>query len=400
MTWTVRELGAADLRAAQQLGWEAFGFPAGEVTSPPTLDRPGRHWFGAFSNDTLAAQLIDREYQSYFGGAAVSTAGIASVNVAAESRGQGALTHLFAKALPEAKRRGAVISTLFPTAPGIYRRFGYEVIADYVTVSVPTSVLAGVASAQGVTTRRATAADVEDVREIYDRWAIEQNGPLTRRGVSFPADPQTYLDGFTGVTVAEDASGVCGYASWTRGAGYGEQAKIAVTDLLARRPAGYRALLRMVGSFASVAPMTQLDTSGADLARLFVPSLHWQLVGSAPYMLKILDVPEALSARRYPAALSVHLTFALENDLLRDNNGAYAVHVAGGRARCEPADGSHRDNGADRMFTPAGLALSYAGAQSAANLRAAGHLRGGRPEEDLDWDALFSGRQQHIRNYF
>ena len=54
----------------------------------------------------------------------------------------------------------------------------------------------------------------------------------------------------------------------------------------------------------------------------------------------------------------------------------------------------------DRMLTPHGLALLYAGAQSAANLRAAGHLRGGDLEQDLDWDALFGGRQLHIRDYF
>ena len=394
MTWTVRELGEADVATAQRLGWEAFGAPAGEAPPPPPLHRPGRHWFGAFADERLAAQLIDREYESYFGGVAVSTAGIASVSVGAESRGQGALTPLFATALREAKRRGAVISTLFPTAPGIYRRFGYEVIADYATVSVPTSVLAGVLPAPGVTTRRATAVDVAEVRKIYDRWAIEQNGPLTRRGVSFPLDDQGYLDGFTGVTVAEDASGVCGYASWNRGQGYGEQAKIAVTDLLAHNQAGYRALLRLVGSFASVAVTTEIDTSGDDLARLFLPTLHWQVVGSAPYMLKILDVPGALAARRYPAGLSVELSFALEDDFLTENNGAYAVHVAVGRARCEPTEE------ADRTFTAAGLTLSYAGVQSAANLRAAGQLRGGRAADDPDWDALFSGRQQHIRNYF
>ena len=55
---------------------------------------------------------------------------------------------------------------------------------------------------------------------------------------------------------------------------------------------------------------------------------------------------------------------------------------------------------ADRVFTPQGLALLFAGAQSCANLRAAGHLSGGDVDQDLDWDALFGGRQQHIRDYY
>lgn len=52
------------------------------------------------------------------------------------------------------------------------------------------------------------------------------------------------------------------------------------------------------------------------------------------------------------------------------------------------------------MLTPQGLALLYAGAQSCANLRAAGQLSGGDVDHDLDWDALFGGRQLHIRDYF
>ncbi len=50
---------------------------------------------------------------------------------------------------------------------------------------------------------------------------------------------------------------ICGYASWNRGQGYGEQAVISVADLLATSADGYRALLAMVGSFASVTAIDQ-----------------------------------------------------------------------------------------------------------------------------------------------
>ena len=42
----------------------------------------------------------------------------------------------------------------------------------------------------GVRTRRATPADFDAVREVYDAWAAAQNGPLTRRGPSFPTDAE------------------------------------------------------------------------------------------------------------------------------------------------------------------------------------------------------------------
>jgi hypothetical protein len=52
------------------------------------------------------------------------------------------------------------------------------------------------------------------------------------------------------------------------------------------------------------------------------------------------------------------------------------------------------------VVTPRGLAQLYAGVQSAANLRVAGMLTGGDPTQDAVWDAVFGGRQAHIRNFF
>jgi predicted acetyltransferase len=288
-----------------------------------------------------------------------------------------------------------VISTLFPTAPRIYRRFGYEVIGDFVTVEVPSPALAAVAPAEGVRTRRARGTDVEAIRGIYDLWASEQNGPLTRRGPSFPEPANGYLAEYTGVTVAVDAADlVLGFVSWERGQGYGDAAKLEISDLLATDAAAYRALLVAMSSFSSVTPHTRIDTSGFDLVRLFLPSLHWQVVDSSPYMLKVLDVSGALTQRRYPSGFSGELAFSVTGDFLAHNNGGYLLDVSNGRGNC--VRGEH----GGRALTSHGLALLFAGAQSSANLRAAGHLSGGDVAEDDTWDALFGGRQVHIRDYF
>jgi predicted acetyltransferase len=395
VSFAVRQLTAKDADAAWQLGFEAFGAPSPRP-GPATVDLPGRTWFGAFVDDLLVGRMVDRAYDSYFGGVLVPTSGIAAVTVAAEYRGQGSLTPLFNETLRFARERGAVISTLFPTAPGIYRRFGYELIANFVTVELRTAMLAAVPRPAGVRTQRATAAEFDAVRATYDAWALEQNGPLSRRGVSFPATAEDFLGSFTGVTVALDsADRVCGYASWHRGEGYGEHAVMSVADLLATTADGYRALLAAIGSFASVTGRTKIDTSGDDLVRLFLPSLPWQVADFSPYMLKILDLPGAIGLRRYAPGLTTALHFRLEGDFLESNNGGYVVAVAGGRASCV------RDKReTDRILTPRGLALLYAGVQSCANLRAAGLLSGGDVEQDLDWDALFGGRQAHIRDYF
>ncbi len=397
----MRRLVADDAEAARRLGEEAFGVPVSRPPVPATVDRPGTTWFGAFHRGELVARTIDRAYEAWFGGVAVPTCGVAGVTVAAEARGRGLLTPLMVETLQFARSRGAVISTLFPTAPRIYRRFGYEVIADLLSVEVPTAALASVLDGgagvrtAALSTRRATAADFDAIRTVYDTWAMAQNGPLTRRGASFTASAEDFLDSFTGVTVVVDAAGtVCGYVSWERGQGYGEHATIEVSDLLATTSEGYRALIAVIGSFSSVTARTRIETSGDDLIRLFLPALDWKVVHASPYMLAILDVPGALELRRYPPGLQARISFSVRGHALPDVDGSYVAEVSGGRAECRrgPAD--------DRVLTPQGLALLYAGAQSCANLRAAGHLTGGSVTHDQDLDAMFGGRQRHIRDYF
>jgi GNAT superfamily N-acetyltransferase len=112
VSFIVRQLATEVTDAAWQLGFEAFGVPS-PSPGPATLDLPGRTWFGAFVDNVLVGLMIDRAYDSYFGGAPVPTCGIAAVTVAAEYRGQGALSPLFTETLRFARERGAVISTLF-----------------------------------------------------------------------------------------------------------------------------------------------------------------------------------------------------------------------------------------------------------------------------------------------
>jgi predicted acetyltransferase len=344
---------------------------------------------------SFVARSVDREYDGWFGGRTLPVAGIGGVTVAAEARGDGLLRPMLVALLQGARERGAVMSTLFPSAPRIYRRAGYEVIATTRVVDVPSAALASLPPAPEVRVRRATAVDAERVRRLYDAWAAGLDGPLTRRGVSFPPTDEM-ITGVTGTTLAEDGQGeLVGYASWVRGTGDGSGPELHVLDLLAARADAYAALLRTLGSFGSVAATVRLRTAGDDLVRLLLPTTDWAPVSEELYMLKVLDVEAAFTGARCAPGLSLRGGFTLAGDVLPGLDGGYTVVAEAGRVSCER--GAATD---DRTFGPRGLALLVTGAAPCRDLRTLGLLTGGDPAQDADWDALVGGRVRGVLDHF
>lgn len=400
----IRELTLDDHEASARLGGEAFGRPAGAPPPPrPDVLPAGRHVVGAFEDAGEGQELLGRvaahEYESWWHGQRIATCGIAGVVVAAEHRGRGLLRPLFEAALEGAAGRGEPLSTLFPTATGIYRSLGYEVVTSLDVVELPTSDLAGVRPLDGTRTRRARVEDVPAMRAVYDAWAAAQHGPLSRTGPRFADTDEELLGEFTAVSLAVDAEDrVVGYAAWQRGEGYDLATSVLeVDDLVATTLDGYRALWQLVASHSSVVGRVRVTTSGHDLARLPLPGSGWRPVQRHPYMLRVDDPAGALTAARLsiPGLAPTVLGFAVAGDRLGRADGSYRLEVGAGPGGCERVD---RPDDVP-VFTPQGLALAFAGAQSCANLRMAGHLTG-PDEQDRLWDALLGARPLHVRDYF
>jgi predicted acetyltransferase len=393
-----RPIGPADIAASVTLSAEAFGdLPAGFTPpSPDAWPLPGRHSWGTWDDDRLVARVMGREYHSWWHGREVPTCGIAGVAVAAESRGAGLLDDLMRTVLDEGLReRGEVVSTLYPTAPGIYRRYGYEVVTSLLEVELATAQLSRVTADPAVRLRRATTDDVDDVRRVYAAWAAAHNGPLTRSGPSFPAAADELLGSFTAVTLAVLDDRVVGFCSWHRGTGYDETSTIVVDDLVSLHAGATRSLWAMLGSHASVTGRVRLSTSGEDPVRLALPFAEWRTTRQVPYMLRVHDVAGALSGLRL-GPLEARVPFSVEGDLLGSTDGHWLLTTAAdGTSTCVPGDPA--DGGP--VLAPRGLALLFSGAQSCAAVRCAG-LMHGDGGSDAVLDALLGGRQVHVRDYF
>lgn len=405
MSLTVRPVEYADQPDFNRLGGEAFGTPDGGRPAP-TREEWGaagfREW-GAFDSDGLAARLRVYGFTSWFHGDRVPTAGVAGVAVEPERRGSGHLARLFDAALDEARERGEVISTLFPTAPGIYRRLGYEVVGSFDDVDVALQNLNRVAVPDGVVTRRASVADFDAIVAVHHRWAAAQNGPVSRAEKPFWTPPEKFFADYTGVTLAVDASegsagDIVGFASWIRGEGYTPAtAVMEVDDLIALTPDAARALWRTVGTFSTVVGTARVSTSGLDPAWLVLPDLTATVHSAHPYMLRILDVAGALGSVRSPLE-GARVPFAVRG--APDLDGAWTLTVSDGVTHLERDAVAVEDAHHERpVLGPNGLSLLYAGTQSAGNLRLAGHLVGAA-EHDAVLTALFAGRQLHVRDYF
>jgi len=393
----VRALGTADHDRAFGLGEEAFGsWPGGIPDAPPVWPPEGLHVVGTFDGEELLAKVDGREFHSWFGGVEIPTWGIAGVAVSAEHRGRRLLRDLFTASFAEARDRGMAVSTLYFTAAGIYRRIGYELVGGFDKVRLPTETLTGVPPAEGIRLRRAVPGDGAAIHAVYAAWASRQNGPLTRTGPSFPGGADRIIDRHTGVTLALDTDDqVVGYVSWQRGSGYDASARIEVGDLLATTPDATRALLRMLGTFASVTGTVALRLSRPDPVDLALPGLPPLAVEQHPYMLRVLDLASAVEPRHYPPALDTSVRFTITGDTFGELDGGWRISVADGTARCERASGVDGPT-----LTVGGLSVLYAGVMGLSQLRLAGLATGGDPARDADLDAVFVGPGFHVRDYF
>lgn len=394
----LRRLTAADKDASHALSQEAFGaHPPADLPFP----MPGSQPWGVEEGGRVVAKGTGRRYDSWFHGRQVPTLGIGGIVVAPEHRGAGLVGELLERTWQDAREWGAAVSTLFPSAPGIYRPFGYEVVTDLAEVEVPTAALAGpppraphaLGSGDVVTLRRADRTDLDAVMSCYDVWARLRNGPLTRRGASFPVDPERWLADLTGVTLAEVEGDLVGYCSWTRG-GPGLSGVIEVADLVWSTPEARAALVGALASFGSVAQTIRMRTSGGLEADLLARGGLPQMTDRSPYMLRVLDVVSAFEHLSPARQLAGATTFEVVGDTYGGTDGTYHLEVDAGRARCIRGTGS-----APTRLTPRGLALLWSGALPLRSVVDAGLATCEHGPEPL-WDALGLHRPTAVRDHF
>ena len=328
-----------------------------------------------------------RSYEQWWGGRAVPMGGIASVTVHPHARGRGTARAMLRATLDVMRERAQPVSVLFPTAPGIYRALGWEVVGTLDDTTVPTGLLRGATATSDVVVRTATASDVPAIAALYVRRGRSTDGLLTREGPEFPTGAEGVLEHDV-VALATDPDGrPVGYASYGRGSGYvGSQLRL--WELLAERPDAAAALVATLGSWDAVATTVLWRGPTTDLAVL-LPAQVPPPTQAQPWMLRLVDAPAAVAARGWRAEGTG--AFVLEDPEVPAHARGWRLVAAGGEGRLEPVDAT----GLPRLHVR-GLALLYAGAADTARL-----VRLGLLDEPLPGlDAAFAGQSAQILDYF
>jgi predicted acetyltransferase len=365
----VRELHDDDWEQRAALGSLVFGYP--RPTEAPPSDGASR--MGAFDGSgRLVAAVTGRAYEQWWVGRSVPMCGIAGVAVHPDARGQGLVRRLLDVLL---ERIEAPVSVLFPTAPGIYRGQGWEVVGTLDDTLAPLTALPQAAE---VETRSAAPEDLPAIHALYTGRGRSGSGLLTREGPSFPDGPAGLL-GLDVVTVAVEGGRVTGYVSYDRGQGYVHGGPLRVWDCLATSAPAYRSLLASLATWSAVVDCANVRGTRADLETA-CPAALPAPAKAQPWMLRVLDPVAALGARGYLSDGSA--SFALAGQ-------GFRLEVIGrkGELTAVPA-------GDLPALQPQGLALLHAGVAA----RLAERGLASRPVPELE--ALLAGPAPEILDYF
>ncbi len=331
-------------------------------------------------------------------GGEVGAGGITGVGVRPDYRRRGILRQMMDWLLEDARKRGEPVAVLTASEAAIYQRFGFGQASTASSFTLDTALaefgepvdLGDGAQIRMVDTDEAT----ELFATIYDRVRPGIPGALDR------IEPKWRLS-----LVAD--------AEWMRRGGQGIK-YMAVIEVDGE-PRGY-AIYRIEHNWGPTGPastMNVIEVTGVDpaaeqalwqwllsmdLVRTIVgrrgpvphPLQHWlleprrmSLTINDGLWLRILDLPEALSARRYVGSGSLVLDIA--DDMFESNAGRWQLGIDAGRAEVT------RTTAAPDMELDIGtLAAAYLGGFRFVDLGVAGRVRECQPGVLQTADALFT----------
>lgn len=382
----------SDLATAGIVLSRAFGFtPDGaaewmrdKVTLPETR--------ALRENGRVVATAMRVPMGAWLGGVSVPQIGIAGVAVAPEARGRGLAREIMRLCLLDMHDRGEHVSTLYSAMHPLYRGVGYDIAGHLFSMRVPAGMIAS--TDRGADWRPMAEGDLPGVKACANQRARHTPAALDRGPYVWQRVLQP-KEGPAEAFVAEDESGhieaYCVYRVHPRTDGpTAGNARGKVMDLVDFGYGSGRGLDRLLGflrGFASVVGEIDLADHPSSPLLTRLPDRRYAVSVHDSWMLRIVDVAGALSARGYAPALSCEFVLRAHDPLIEANSAPLRVRIGSGTAAVEPAGKSDASEAVHLDIRH--LAPLYTGAQSAGHLARLGMVRG--PAESIAaLDAAFA----------
>ena len=348
---------------------------------------------GAFEDGRPVGAAIAASFRMTVpGGTMVDTAGVTGVGVRPTHRRRGINTQLMRAQLDDIHERGEPLAALYASEGGIYGRFGYGVAAFLGAIDMEvhrSAFIRGYERTGGIRLvdrpeAMALARPIYDAEQrarpgsmaLDDRWweniwfASEKGGP--RAIFSAIHDTGGEVDGFATYEVRSD---------WRDSI---PRSAVSVRRLIAGTPEAYADLWRYLFDIDLVHTLEAWNRP-ADEPLLWMMReprrLRFRL--SDGLYVRVVDVAEALAARRYPAEGSV--VFEIDDPFCAWNGGRFVLEAGGDGARCERSRSP-----ADIACTVTDLGSAYLGGVGFRTLHRAGRIRELRPGAMARADAMFA----------
>ena len=315
-------------------------------------------------------------------GGIVPAAHVTLVGVAPTHRRRGLLTRMMKRQLGEIAEAGREpIAALWASETKIYPRYGYGMAALRLKLEVMTrEVRPPEISQDGYEGRLRLVAPLDaisDFAKVYEQLRADRTCWSSRdeRWWKYVLnDPESQRHGATELhgVVHDTPHGPTGYAFWRtlgKWENHGPNAETRILEVVAADPQAYAALWR----FLLTIDLSR--TATADYIALDEPLLHMvdeprRLGGRVvdALWLRVVDLPRALTARRYRCPVDVVLE--VTDTLLPQNTGRWRLTGDADTATCTRTDGP-----ADLACTVLDLGAAYLGGTTLASLAAAGRVR-------------------------
>lgn len=334
--------------------------------------RVGRDWVATASSTPRALSVP--------GGGELPCAAVSDVTVASAYRRRGLLRLMMRHQLEDLTSQGVPMAALWASESGIYGRFGYGVATWSASLSGSTSATAFLpeivpeGSVAEVTADQWTAA----ARPVHAAVRAEQPGMFDRAGRWWEletVDPERWREGRSARRYlvhfdaggAVDGVGTYRYKDdWDR---KGPAGQVSVGPILASTPTAYAGLWRYQLDLDLARTFTASGAAGQEtLLHLLADPRALDIRPADGLFLRILDVVEALQARRYLTDASVVLEVV--DPVLAAVAGRYRLRIAGGRATVTPTRKTP-----DVTLAARELAAAYLGGTSIGDLHRAGRVR-------------------------